>query len=49
MISRHNLKKKDPAEFMQVWGRKSIIHVDPAIALAADNPSIMYAFFVGDF
>jgi hypothetical protein len=35
-------KKKDPAEFMQVWGRKSIIHMDPAIAQAADNPSIMY-------
>ncbi len=34
--------KKDPAEFLQLWGRQSKIHIDPAIAHAADNPSIMY-------
>ena len=34
-------KKKDPAEFLQLWGRQCKIHIDPNIAAAADNPSIM--------
>ncbi|CAF0935138.1 unnamed protein product [Brachionus calyciflorus] len=33
--------KKDPAQFLQVWGRKAKIHIDPSVASAADNPSIM--------
>ncbi|RMZ96342.1 CLK4-associating serine arginine rich, partial [Brachionus plicatilis] len=33
--------KKDPAQFLQVWGCKAKIHIDPNVASAADNPSIM--------
>jgi len=33
--------KKDPAEFLQVWGIQSKIHIDASLAQAADNPSIM--------
>ena len=35
------MQKKDPAEFLQVWGRQCKIIIDPAIAAAADNPSVM--------
>lgn len=34
-------QKKDPAEFLQIWGRNVKIHIDANIAAAADNPSIM--------
>lgn len=34
-------QKKDPAQFLQVWGCKAKIHIDPNVASAADNPSIM--------
>jgi len=33
--------KKDPAEFLQIWGRQCKIHIDANVASAADNPSIM--------
>uniref|UniRef100_A0A915IFP1 Uncharacterized protein n=1 Tax=Romanomermis culicivorax TaxID=13658 RepID=A0A915IFP1_ROMCU len=34
-------QKKDPVEFMQLHGRRYKIHIDAAIASAADNPSTM--------
>lgn len=32
------LQKKDPAQFLQVHGRAYKIHLDPAVALAAESP-----------
>ncbi|CAF1311337.1 unnamed protein product [Adineta steineri] len=29
--------KRDPAEFLQIWGRPAKIHLDPAIATAAES------------
>ncbi|MEQ2257494.1 hypothetical protein ILYODFUR_035383, partial [Ilyodon furcidens] len=31
--------KKDPAQFLQVHGRSYKIHLDPAVALAAESPA----------
>lgn len=31
-------QKKDPAQFLQVHGRAYKIHLDPAVALAAESP-----------
>lgn len=33
--------KQDPAQFLQVHGRPCKIHLDPAVALAADSPATM--------
>ncbi|XP_041850065.1 CLK4-associating serine/arginine rich protein isoform X1 [Melanotaenia boesemani] len=33
--------KKDPAQFLQVHGRSYKIHLDPAVALAAESPANM--------
>ena len=33
-----SLQKKDPAQFLQVHGRAYKIHLDPAVALAAESP-----------
>ncbi|MEQ2207722.1 hypothetical protein XENOCAPTIV_017512 [Xenoophorus captivus] len=34
-------QKKDPAQFLQVHGRSYKIHLDPAVALAAESPANM--------
>ena len=34
--------KGDPAQFLQIHGRGAKIHIDPAIAAAADSPATMY-------
>lgn len=34
-------QKADPTQFMQVHGRKSKIHLDPAVAIAGDSATIM--------
>ncbi|KAK3548556.1 hypothetical protein QTP70_014475 [Hemibagrus guttatus] len=36
-----NVLKKDPAQFLQVHGRTYKIHLDPAVALAAESPANM--------
>jgi len=33
--------KADPTQFLQVHGRKTKIHLDPAVSLAADSPTTM--------
>ncbi|GFT05561.1 hypothetical protein NPIL_394872, partial [Nephila pilipes] len=33
--------KQDPAQFLQVHGRPAKIHLDPAVAIAADSPATM--------
>ncbi len=33
--------KGDPAQFLQIHGRQAKIHIDPAIAAAADSPATM--------
>ena len=35
-------QKKDPAQFLQVHGRAYKIHLDPAVALAAESPINMW-------
>ena len=32
------LQKKDPAQFLQVHGRACKVHLDSAVALAAESP-----------
>uniref|UniRef100_A0A672FR38 CLK4-associating serine/arginine rich protein n=1 Tax=Salarias fasciatus TaxID=181472 RepID=A0A672FR38_SALFA len=38
MMVATNAEKKDPAQFLQVHGRAYKIHLDPAVALAAESP-----------
>ncbi|XP_067138242.1 CLK4-associating serine/arginine rich protein isoform X2 [Centruroides vittatus] len=38
---REYYEKIDPAQFLQVHGRPCKIHLDPAVALAADSPATM--------
>lgn len=38
-------QKADPTQFMQVHGRKSKIHLDPAVAIAGDSATIMQVIF----
>uniref|UniRef100_A0AAV2IZ81 Suppressor of white apricot N-terminal domain-containing protein n=1 Tax=Knipowitschia caucasica TaxID=637954 RepID=A0AAV2IZ81_KNICA len=40
--------KKDPAQFLQVHGRSYKIHLDPAVALAAESPINMMPWQVVD-
>jgi hypothetical protein len=35
------LQRREPEEFMQLHGQKMPIHVDPAIAEAAESPNIL--------
>lgn len=43
--SRSLFQKADPTQFMQVHGRKSKIHLDPAVAIAGDSATIMQVIF----
>ncbi len=36
-----SLQKLDPNQFLQVHGRPCKIHLDPAVAAAADSPATM--------
>ncbi|VDN03551.1 unnamed protein product [Thelazia callipaeda] len=40
--------RKDPEQFMQVHGRKCQIHMDPAVARAAEASSILCAFDISN-
>ncbi|VDO11255.1 unnamed protein product [Brugia timori] len=40
--------RKDPEQFMQVHGRKCQIHMDPAVARAAEASSILCAFNISN-
>ena len=43
-------QKSDPAQFLRIYGRPTKIHLDTAVALAAEAPQSMYVcqyFFLG--
>lgn len=42
------LQRKDPEQFMQIHGRKCQIHMDPAVARAAEASSILCAFNISN-
>ena len=35
-------QKSDPAQFLRIYGRPTKIHLDTAVALAAEAPQSMY-------
>ena len=35
-------QKLDPTQFVRIYGRQAKIHVDSAVAMAAEGPQIMY-------
>lgn len=39
------LQKADPTQFIQIYGRRCKIHLDPAIAAAGESPAIMQVIF----
>jgi hypothetical protein len=38
------LQKLDPTQFVRVYGRPAKIHLDPAVAMAAEGPQIMSVY-----
>lgn len=49
MLKINNLKNKfqkaDPTQFIQIYGRKCKINLDPAVENPGENPTIMQVIF----
>lgn len=49
MFKINNLKNKfqkaDPTQFIQIYGRKCKINLDPAVENPGENPTIMQVIF----